>query len=336
MYKPIDQTSDAGYSTLRLVVERFPKVFEFAKTANLKEDEFSSLPSEAFADSAVRRYPIHTPEQTAISIGYAKLANALPQYVIENLRKAADLHGIDNALFTEDSTKVAQDNTENYLLPEKKRFKITGAQDVKTAESLYIEKYAQLSIEDRSEMGMRLVKYAEEHHVSLQPSTQKLAGFTMTSTQIFKDWVEARREASLKLGSAMSPAFAELANNFKGVEPFISDRRDQLKLASLVYSLDKQAGLTKYYGRKLPDPLQTVFNTDLQSKNFTKIGTSLHNVQVLKSLPLTFWQDALGDDIAAEIAPDGELDPDLLEQVLPTLPNDLKTALDAQLSVYHA
>lgn len=336
MYKPIDQTSDAGYSTLRLVVEHFPKVFEFSKTANLKADEFTALPSEAFADPVARRYPIHTPEQTAISIGYAKLASELPRHVAENLRKAAELHNVDDTLFAEDATKVAQEIPDSYLLPEKKRFKITGAQDVKVAESVYLEKYAQFSIEDRSEMGMRLVKYAEEHRVTLQPSTQKLAGFTMTSTRIFKDWVEARREAALKLGSVMSPAFAELAENFKGVEPFISNRQDQLKLASLVHNLDKQAGLTQYYGRRLPDPLQTVFNTELRSKDFTKVGASLHNIHVLKSLPLTFWQDALGDDIAAEIAPDGELDPELLEQVLPTLPDDLKAALDTQLSVYHA
>jgi hypothetical protein len=50
---------------------------------------------------------------------------------------------------------------------------------------------------------------------------------------------------------------------------------------------------------------------------------------------LTFWEDALGPDIVAEIAPNGQLDPEALAQILPTLPQDLKNTLTTQLAAYN-
>jgi hypothetical protein len=59
------------------------------------------------------------------------------------------------------------------------------------------------------------------------------------------------------------------------------------------------------------------------------------NKELLAQLPLSFWQDTLGADIAAEIAPDGEVNVELLEQIIPTLPADLKLALETQLAAYN-
>ena len=61
----------------------------------------------------------------------------------------------------------------------------------------------------------------------------------------------------------------------------------------------------------------------------------MQNKTLLASLPLSFWQDALGDDVAQEIAPDGQLDPMALDQILPTLPQDMKNTLETQLAAYN-
>jgi hypothetical protein len=47
----------------------------------------------------------------------------------------------------------------------------------------------------------------------------------------------------------------------------------------------------------------------------------------LSSLPVTFYSDVLGDDVADEISKDGTVDPSLLAEVLPTLPKDMKELL---------
>ncbi len=335
MNNVIDQSSDAGFANLRMLVERYPTLREFAKTANLDEDEFEKLSSDSFAWPSERKFPIHNPQHTAISVGYSKLASRIPSGVAEQLEKAANIYGLAPEMFnTPEDAKTAED-TADYLLPDIRRFKVSSAADVPAAEEAYRVKFAQLSIEDRATAGMQLVKVAEKHGVALHPSTQKLAGFTMTSTAIFKDWMGARKEAALQAKSPLAIAFEKMAEAYTGVEEFMDDRNEQLKLAALVHGMDKQAGLTHHYGIKLPTPLETVFNTDLPRKNFVKISSALANKAMLQTLPLSFWEDTLGEDIAKEIAPDGAVNPEVLEQILPTLPADLKSALETQLSAYN-
>ncbi len=56
---------------------------------------------------------------------------------------------------------------------------------------------------------------------------------------------------------------------------------------------------------------------------------------MLAQIPLTFWEDTLGADITQEIAPGGVVNPEMLEQIIPTLPADLKASLETQLAAYN-
>ena len=330
----IDQTSDSGFATLRVVVNRYPEVAGMSKIANLDSSEFDSLPSQAFAWPGIRRFPIHNAQQTALSYGYSKLASALPSDVQEALEKAAQLYGIDVGIFTRPVAmqKVAEEG--HYLLPEKQRFLVKTAADIPAVEKVYHEKYASMTLTERTEAGYRLTKIAAEYNVKLRPETQKIAGFTMTSTRVLRDWLGARQIAATKLGSDLAGIYDEIDASFKNSDAVIYDRQYQVKLAQLISDLDKKAGLTKFYGKSLPDPLRTVFNTDKLASDYMKVGSALQNKQLLASLPLSFWQDALGEDVAAEIAPNGQVDLAALEQILPTLPADMKKTLETQLAAY--
>lgn len=331
----IDQTNDPGFSNLRVLVEKFPVLREMSKTASLDPQEFESLPDSAFAWPARRQFPVHNREHVALSLGYCKTASAIPSDVRNSLLRAAEIHGIDTSIFNNPQVEKTASN-EMWLLPEKKRFRVAAPEDVKVAEKVLHEKYASLMVEDRAEAFLNLKKAAEEFHVKLSPSTEKLAGFTVTSTEQFRTWVSAREEAAKKLGSALSSAYEKLASAYEGTQPYIIDRPSQIKLAQLVHTLDKQAGLTKYYGKKLPDPIQTVFNTTKLASDMVNIGGATFDLDKLTNLPLTFWEDALGADVAKEVAPSGAVDPMLLKQIIPTLPSDLKVSLGRQLSAYAA
>jgi len=330
----IDQSCDAGFATLRTLVERYPTLRDFAKTANLDSSEFEKLSADSFAWPSERKFPIHTPQHTAISVGYSKLAARIPTGVTAILEKAAEIHGVTAEVFDEvQPEKIASED--NYLLPERKRFRVSSPADLPLVEEAYRMKYAQLSIEDRAEAGNNLVKFAAQHDVELHASTKKLAGLTMTSTAVFKDWMGARAEAATQMKSPLAAAFDKLAEAYTNVESFIHDRSDQLKLAATVSQLDKEAGITHYYGRKLPTPIETVFNTDLASNDFVKVSSALANKAMLQQLPLSFWEDTLGEDITKEIAPGGVVNPEMLEQIIPTLPDDLKASLETQLAAYN-
>lgn len=327
----IDQTNDPGYATLRVLIEQYPDLREMAKTAEIADDEFTKLASDAFAWPSQRRFPIHSKEHTALSLAYRKAAHAVPLEVDTMLQKAAMIYEIDASFLDKKIEKTAAQ--EYWLLPEKKRFRISSVDDVKTAERVLHEKYAQLSIEDRAQAYHRLGKIADQHNVTLSPSTYKLAGFTVTSTKILKDWLEARKEACLDKG--LSQAYAKLASMYTNVHSHIYDRGSQVKLASAINELDQAAGLEGHYGKTLPDPIQTVFNTEKVSANQVPIGTDFAiNKSTLAQLPPTFWEDVLGPDIAKEISADGSVDVEALAQILPTLPADLIPIVQKELAGY--
>jgi len=330
----IDQTNDTGYSRLKVMLMQFPEMREMTKTANVGPEEFQDLPATAFAWPGCRQFPIHTREHAAMSLGYRKFASAVPQEVDMMLKKAAELYEIDTKIF--DQTVTKQASQDQWLLPEKQRFKVASAGDVKFAERVLHEKYATLSVEDRTQAFYRLCKFAEQYDVPLMPATHKLAGFTITSTRMLKSAFESREMAAKNLGSNLAAAYEKVAQMFDNTDPYLKDRSYQLKLASELARLDRESGVDRFYGKSIPDPVRTVFNMDKLASEHIKIGTGmLANKQLLSSLPLTFWEDVLGPEIAQEIAPSGEVNLELLEQVLPTLPADIKATVQRQLAAYN-
>jgi hypothetical protein len=328
-----DQTCDPGYSRLRVVLDRYPALKDVAKTANIDEDEFAGLPDDSFAWPGQRRFPLHTREHAALSMGYRKMASTVPSEVDAMLEKAASVYEIDPSIFeAPQAEKTASED--RYVFPEKQRFLVKTAEDVKLAEQRVRECYPQLTVEDRAEGLFRLCKFAKELGVTLHPSTEKLAGFTLTSTQRLRDWIGARQEVTR--GSVYSDAFAKIAESLDGVAPEFHDRDVQVKLAGAIHELDKEAGLTPLYGKKLPDPIQTVFNSDKLAAETLELGTGMMlNKQKLATLPLSFWTDLLGESVASEISSDGEtVNPEALMQLLPTLPDDIKAVAQKQLAAY--
>lgn len=329
-----DQTCDPGYAHLRVVLDRFPALKEVAKTAAMDDKEFSQLADDAFAWPGKRKYPLHTREHAALSLGYRKLANErVPAGVDALLEKAASVYELDPGIYAYAETEKTA-SEEEYVFPEKQRFLVKTAEDVKLAEQRMHECYPQLSVEDRAEGMFRLCKLAKQFEVTLHPSTEKLAGFTITSTQRLRDWLGARQEVTR--GQVYSAAYEKLAQELDGVAPEFKDRDIQVKLASAIHELDKEAGLTPLYGRKLLDPIRTVFNSEKLAEDSLELGTGmLLDKNKLATLPLSFWTDLLGDSVASEISTDGQtVNPELLAQVLPTLPNDIKAIAQKQLAAY--
>jgi len=331
---PIDQTNDTGFATLRVLIQRYTGLKDMCKTAELDPAVFEKLSDNCFAWPGERRYPIHNKEQTALSLAYSKIASKhLPSDVSSSLEKAAKMYGISADLFAH-PVMDKKAFLEFWLLPNKKRFRVASSDDVKIAENILHEKYAQLSVYDRAEAFLQLHKAAEHYEVALTPSTEKLAGFTITSTQILKDWIEARQTAAIKLGSELASAYDLLAAKYRGVKPYITQREDQIKIAALLNELDKKSGVNQFYGKSILDPLRTVFNTEKLANDALDLGGYTFSIKKLASLPSTFWSDVLGSDIMREIAPDGNVKISALKEVLPTLPKDLKLVLGRQLAAY--
>ena len=325
----VDQFRDPTLATLVNLVADRPKVAAAVADFDIQPDEAATLPDSAFAWPEKRAFAVHSREHTILSCVYRENTSGVPKYVDAALKEACDMYSIPEALFAREKKAAVEDNPDDYLLPELKRLPVRSAEQVKTAEATLLEGFQKLSLEHRAEACKRLIDKAAQYGATLDPFVHKLAGFTITSTDTLRRWIEARTEAA---PPAYKEAFQKLANAVKELPPEIRNREQQVKIAETIGELDKKAGLVRYYDRKLPDALQTVFNTDKIAGHGVDLNGRFVPMSRLASYPSTFYGDILGDDLMRE-ASDGRggLDPQKLAAILETLPRDMKNILSQQM-----
>lgn len=332
----IDQFSDPAFANLFHAVERMPGVEAFTKTASVDASERDTLPDSAFAWPQERKFPLHTPEHAALSFAYTKLSSVIPDGVLSNLRTALDVYGIEAGVFEEKEKVASADKAPpsvDYVLPTFQYLPIKTAADCHSAQDRLAHDLPKLDMTHRATACANLVKLAQEHGVPLRPEFQQLAGLVVSSTKVAQDWIQARVVAldKLKVANAdlLKQAYQKLADGVGSLPPESADRKGLLKVASVVAELDERAGLDKFYDRKLPDAMRTVFNTTKLAGSSVDLNGTFVPVSKLAQLPASVWEDLGGSELANEIAPGGHVDVSKLATVVDTLPLDLKVQLQA-------
>lgn len=327
--KIIDQSRDPSLALLVNLVSDRPKVASLIAETDVEPEELEKLPDSAFAWPEKRAFPVHTREHAIMSRVYRENLPAVPSHVDATLKEACDIYGIADDVFAREK-KASVDNPEDYLLPDLKRLPIRSAEHVKIAEEKLLNGFTKLSVAHRAMACKRLVDKAAQYNVGLHPLMHKLAGFTVASTKVLTDWLEARKEAAQAAEHKL--AFQKLANETRKMPAELRDRDQLVKMAEVIDELDKMAGLSKYYDKKLPDPILTVFNTDKIAGNGVDLNGHFVPLTRLASYPASFYADALGDDLVRE-ASDGRggVDPYKLATIIETLPRDMKGFLAQQM-----
>lgn len=330
----IDMYHDPGYARMASILAVMPALtdyLEHTKTASL-EDTVEKLPDGAFADSANRFFPIHTPKAAALSYAYAKLAQEdgvkIPDSVIGNLKEAIDAYGAPETLFEIVPLTEKTAAAEDCIFQDTKLYPVRNIAEVKLAEeALHREKTKLLPV-NRAAAFVRLVEKAAEVGAKLRPESHRLAGLTHTDNAMLRDSLRARATATKV--AAVKEAFEDLANAV-GRSKKELDRSTRVKMAEAVEELDGKGDLKKYYDQGLAEPVSTVFNTTkLAEPGISVDGTNIPFTKLM-SLHPSFYSDVLGDDFLSDLTTGGALDRSKLAEVLPTLPRDLQKNLKVAL-----
>lgn len=324
---------DPTYAELHVLSRSRPLVRQMLKTASFSEGSVEHLPSSAFAWEDERRFPVHTEADTVASILYrSKLGSAVPEHVDAKLSQAAEIYQLPDVLFAGEKTAAAPEV--EYALPaftktasdgeavdhSASRLPLDNELGIKLAEDVLCRDFQKLTLETRADAFSRLTKAAQFHDIGLRPLTQKLAGLTVTDTTKLCEWIEARAAAT---EGPIRSAFDKIASSLKGVDD-ITDRKDQIKLASAIAELDKKAGLERHYDRKLPDPLLTVFNTEKVAEDSCDVAGKKVACSILMGLPDNIWEDVDMPEMS-KIADGG--DAEEFKQAFDTIPRDIKVVL---------
>lgn len=326
----IDQYKDPVFAVLIKAVDGRPKLAAAIGDFDVEPSEAESLPDTAFAWPEKRAYPIHSREHAILSRTYREaVGGPLPLYVDRSIKEACDIYEIDDAIFARETTKVARDDANDYLLPDAKKLRVVEASQVKTAEAKLINEGSKLTPGSRMLASARLVEKAAMLGVSVKDITRKMAGLTLTSTRELADWLEARAEAA---DLPYKAGYQKLAAEAKSLPATLRDRNVQMKLAIALEELDEIAGLDRHWGRKLPDPMATVFNTTKVAGSGVMLAGRFVPMERMAAYPTSFYSDVLGDDIVREASDvGGGLDLHKLAAVLGTLPVDMQRVLIKQM-----
>ena len=326
----VDHNTDTTFRVLKQIVTDYPGIQGYIKTAQVGEHIRDSLPSSAFADSANRLFPVHTPADAILSKAYTtKLANVAPSVVAE-IDEALGMYGVDKSYFQR--AKVAhavEQERPIHLIPSQNKLPVYSNTSTKLAEEAFHRNTKKLSSESLAIGASRLVKIASQRNENVSVETLKLAGLTKCDTSVAADWIEARATVTK---NNVSESFYKLASIVRKL-PHEAGRGELLKVANTLDKLDKLSGLDIHYGRKLLNPLETIFNTKTAMEQVVDLaGSQVPLAKLLEVDPKVFG-DILGSDIVVEIAPGGQLDPEALVEILDTLPVDMKKSLVQKLGM---
>lgn len=314
---------------VRRVADR-PKLAAALADFDVDTGEVDSLPDTAFAWPEKRAFPIHCREHTMMSRAYREGVPGVPAHVDDTLKQACDVYGVDESLFTRPKVAATTLPTnDEYLLPDIRRLRVTDAESVKTAEEKLRNEGGKLTAAHRAFAAGNLVKKAAFHGVQLRAETLKLAGLTATDRQQLVDWLGARAEAA---PVEHKDGYTKLAAAARRLPAEVRDRETQVKLADALDELDQASGLSQHWGKRLPDPLMTVFNTTKVAGPGATLAGRFMPMHQLAAYPSSFYADVLGDDIVREASDGaGQMDPVRLAAVLDTLPADMQRVLSAQM-----
>lgn len=318
---PYDLYHDPAHGRLKALLGQYPGVAEQLKTASF-EDNLDGERDSVFAWPSERRYPVHSREHALVSYLYTRGDPSVPAGVKLAVAEALEAYGVSKEALA--PAPPAEDKPEDLLFPEQGTYPVRDAGEVKQAEERLLAQLGRLPLEARVPVFAKLANAAGRHGVTLQPASQAWGMAALTDPATLLDNLAAR--AHLAKTAEAKDGYLDLAEAVRTRPADLRRPEIRSKLASAIWRLDQQAGITQ--DRRIPDPLHAVYNHAIKvGARMVVLGPDSYDLGALTALPGTFYSDALGPEFAGEIAPGGQVDPEALSTILPTLPMDLKHSL---------
>lgn len=320
-------------------------VIEGIKTAAVSPDTRDTIPYTAFADDLNKMFPVNTPDNALLSACYAvKQASEISPYVMRRLKTAVELYGLPWPEMI--NTKVASDATisGDYVFADEQRLLVRSAADVQRADEKIASEMAHVPVDKRREGYAKLASLAAKYSMKISEMSStalKYAGVASCELGPLMDHIDARL-ALCAPGSTSESTYntisAMVTKTAAASHGYYTDPAVLHKLASIIREADRASGLDALYDRQVLDPYLTVYNTTdkLASLGAVPVADKSYTPDQFSSIPIELYQQAFGDDIQAEIAPQGAVDGDKAATIVTTMPRDMQNIFNKLVDTYKA
>jgi len=350
----IDIHNDDDLVLLAKIAEEEP-LPDFVKQADASLMAMpSELPKEAFALESKRLYPMFDKASAWLSSRYfTESAKEIPEpsrlMVEGKLKKACSLFGIEWPRETR-KPEMAKLAESDYAMVEKFEDKSVIKYPVNTKESTdhsirqFGGECALYPVEWRRTTAEKLLKRAGDFGIDVHPSSPVLKYTCRT-----KSPETIKMSMHLRARYTKSEEFSNLYRDL--IEKSAQEHPDTIM--GVVELLDNASGLARLWDNGIPDPYLSIYKKAEEKKEDTdkdlkieavkdkreeddddgcdeteskhasqSITLAERNVPLsqLTQMPIEWYSDLLGEDIADEIADDGEIDEEKLKMILASLP----------------
>ncbi len=336
----IDFNNDDDLQVLGEISE-YEGLPDFVKKADAElMSAASELPKEAFAIPSTRLYPMYDQASTWLSSRYfVKSANSIPEptrSTVENVLKEAcslfDITWPDTVVDpAPEISKSAYALSEEHGGNEVLRYPVDTKDNTELSVVKFAEEYKSFPPLWRRSAALAIKKKAAEqgvvvgdNHPVLKYAAEDKCVDTITDALNVRASHADEKYASL---------YKDLIEKAAGEDPGV--------LVDVIEGLDKAANIAKYWDIKLPDPVLSVYKTAEVKSTLPDVkveevviadGTEKaaagdmitladRNISLsqLEEMPLEWYEEILGDDVAAEISEDGTIHPEKLKMILESI-----------------
>ncbi len=252
---------------------------DLLKSASVSDD-FSDLVNEAFADQENRRFPIFSPEYTAMSALHMQVQDVDP-LVKEACDKALSdwgIHGISTDTIVDSENQGIP--LDRFLIPTKHKLPVIDEASLEKSASALKGIFGQLKLPEKLKAAEKLYKFATSE-------------FGMSPDDLDEDILRYSLNASCdlnKLANSISDRYAETHSlEYKNILHKVASLKDDVGgaisfdkdlnsgIALELYRADQEAEVTDIF-----DAIHDTFNTvGLESEDMTKIASpGLNMVEV--------------------------------------------------------
>lgn len=296
-----DFYQDFGHNFIKLFKDK--EVPSFVKEAEMLEPEtLDSLPSSAFACVETKSLPINDAANTYVSAAYYYGANSKNASVEERILKAAELFEILDDV--KNLSELANDekqgeegegweisiNTENGT----KSFSGKNPTSLKKFAEFYVsDLFNKLNFKEKVECAQKIAEVFSQNSLEVPERILQVSGQYLPNVEKLAEQVRAR--AVRVFEDDKKAQLCQMANDLLHSEE--KNLKGMHKIAEILDTIDKQNYLTRFYGKSILDPFESVFNTPKEEAvklaTVVSIGDKDYSFEELQDIPTDVLKLAL-------------------------------------------
>jgi hypothetical protein len=306
-----DFYQDFGHNFIRLFKDK--EVPSFVKEAEMLEPEtLDTMPASAFACVETKSLPINDAANTYVSAAYYYGANSKKASVEERILKAAEMFEIleDIKTLSEeiDQGKVAEEDTENsweISLETTNGTKSFSGKNtnslIKFAEFYSNELFNKLNFKEKVECAQKIATTFSENDLEIPARILQVSGKYLPNVEKLAEQIKAR--AIRVFEDDKKAQLCQMANDLLHSEE--KNLKGMHKIAEILDTIDQQNYLTRFYGKSILDPFESVFNTPQEEAvklaTVVPIGDKDYSFEELQEIPVEVLKLALSTESCEKI-----------------------------------